>query len=456
LSTPGELTPRRLRALVCAHEFSPAHGSECAVGWNICTRLARYHDVTVLCGTGSQKDPYAYRNAYDEYVLQNGLVPGLMPVFVEASRYSRVCAGLNLALTGVKDGAGFRPLFYQALKEWQREAFKVAQRMGFHAFDLVHQLTPIGFRNPGFFWRSGLPFFWGPISGSYCLPLRFAASLGVRPLLFESFRALTNRIQSRSRQLRRVAGAAAVVWTVTHADTEMIQRLSSVEPRPMIECGGPEFPTQTSSLESTLPLRICWSGRHDSTKALPLLLQAIADPELHAKTQLNILGTGPETKAWKRLANSLRLSNIEWKGWLPREEALAEMSTSDLVAHTSVREATGVVVLEALALGKPVICHDACGMSLAVTDECGIKIPLRSPRESVRAFRAAIAMLIRDPSAILKLSLGAVCRASELTWDRKAKEIAEAYTEFVDHDNSANCARPRILAVDERLCKEVL
>jgi hypothetical protein len=37
---------KRLRVLISSHEFSPEQGSECAVGWNIATRMAAYHDVT--------------------------------------------------------------------------------------------------------------------------------------------------------------------------------------------------------------------------------------------------------------------------------------------------------------------------------------------------------------------------------------------------------------------------
>ena len=44
----------RLKVLIVAHEFSPEQGSECAVGWNYVTRIAEYHDVTVIYASGSQ------------------------------------------------------------------------------------------------------------------------------------------------------------------------------------------------------------------------------------------------------------------------------------------------------------------------------------------------------------------------------------------------------------------
>ena len=86
-----------------------------------------------------------------------------------------------------------------------------------------------------------------------------------------------------------------------------------------------------------------------------------------------------------------------------------------------------MAVLEALGWGMPVICHDICGMSAAVNETCGIKIPLVNPQQSIRGFRDAIERLLDNPGLIERLSKGALLRAAELSWDAKVREIAEAY-----------------------------
>jgi glycosyltransferase involved in cell wall biosynthesis len=113
---------------------------------------------------------------------------------------------------------------------------------------------------------------------------------------------------------------------------------------------------------------------------------------------------------------------------LPRDAALAEVRRSDVMAFTGVQEGTPHVVTEALSLGVPVVCHDACGMGVAVTEACGIKVVLRDPDTSVRGFAAAIAKLAADPRELRRLSEGALTRARELDWDRAAREMAEVYT----------------------------
>ena len=116
---------------------------------------------------------------------------------------------------------------------------------------------------------------------------------------------------------------------------------------------------------------------------------------------------------------------------LPRVQALEQMSQSNVLVHTSLKEATSNVVLEALERGLPVICHDACGMGTAVDERCGLKIPLRDPESSVRGFRDALIRVLDEPELLQRLSQGAFERAAELTWDKKVATYEHAYRQSV-------------------------
>lgn len=142
---------------------------------------------------------------------------------------------------------------------------------------------------------------------------------------------------------------------------------------------------------------------------------------------LDILGDGPERRNWQMLAAKLQLAQVNWLGHLPYPEALKAMDRAHVFIHTSYREAASMVILEALGWGLPVICHDACGMAVAVDASCGLKIALESPEKSIEGFRKAIVRLIEQHDLVEKLSVGALRRASLLSWDAKALEIAEAY-----------------------------
>lgn len=110
-----------------------------------------------------------------------------------------------------------------------------------------------------------------------------------------------------------------------------------------------------------------------------------------------------------------------------RDKALAVMNEGHVFLHSSVKEGTPHVVVEALALGMPVICHDACGMGIAVDDRCGLKIPLSDPATSTSGFHAAIRRLLTEPELLPTLSAGAYQRATELSWESKVEAFSQAY-----------------------------
>ena len=82
--------------------------------------------------------------------------------------------------------------------------------------------------------------------------------------------------------------------------------------------------------------------------------------------------------------------HIAWLGWLPHREAIEQYAWADAFVFSSLRDTTGTVVVEALAAGLPVICLDHQGVHDVVTDDCGLKIPVTTPREVIAGLSDAI------------------------------------------------------------------
>jgi glycosyltransferase involved in cell wall biosynthesis len=80
----------------------------------------------------------------------------------------------------------------------------------------------------------------------------------------------------------------------------------------------------------------------------------------------------------------------------------------------------------------PVICHDACGMGIAVNESCGIKIPMCDPATSIEGFKNAIERFSVEPDLLEQLSLGALRRASELSWESHIDRICDSYRTVLD------------------------
>lgn len=419
---------KRLRVLISSHEFSPYQGSECAIGWNIVTRMAAHHDVTVLCADGAARHPDSYRDAVNDYFSKHGENPGLRVVYVSHPPQTLRCAQLNRWLMKLTRGVGWQVLFFMGLDAWHRAAFCSAEKLGFETFDVVHQLTPLSFRKPGFLLASQRPFFWGPVGGMYRVPNAFARMGDLKSRVFERVRSTNIEKVIRSGRFRNLVRSAARIWTITEDERCIIEALAPGKAAPMIDTAPPsDIHGHLRVFDGKRPLRLCWSGQHEARKALSLLLEALAQLPVPERLQLTVLGDGPETQKWKSLAESLKLRTVTWLGRLPYHEALEIMGQSDVFLHSSYREAASMVVLEALGWGMPVICHDACGMAVAVNEDCGIKVPLETPTRSIAGFREAILNLLQEPWRVQLLSEGALRRAEALSWNAKVNAMAEAY-----------------------------
>ena len=410
---------RRLRVLLSAFYCSPYRGSESAVGWQIASGLAEFHDVTVICGDLSEQAPT--RTEIERYRASPGLPDGMEVVHVRAPDLARKIHSLHRL-------PGLWFLYYEAYRRWQRQALEEARRL--HAespFDLVHHVTVVGFREPGYLWQLGVPFFWGPVSGATVVPPAYGKDFGPKERLRWTTHRWLNRAQIyRGGRAKEAALAAAKIWAVCKEDAQVLRGWGAeAELMAEVACH-PSESRSTRERGRDEVLWLCWSGIFQGRKALPLLLRALA--KVDVKFQLDVVGDGPEGGRWRKLAHSLGIGHqIAWHGMLSREQALAVMEKAHALVHSSVKEASSTVVLEAVERGIPVICHDACGMGTLVNESCGIKIPISGPDESVAGFARAITRLAAEPGLVGVLSRGALFRAAELTWKEKVRRISAAY-----------------------------
>ncbi len=138
-------------------------------------------------------------------------------------------------------------------------------------------------------------------------------------------------------------------------------------------------------------------------KAVDSLIRGFAQafPD-DAGARLQIGGAGPEQPRLQALVAALGLSNrVEFLGNLSRDQVLTVMASADAFVLTSRFEPFGVVLIEALALGKPVIATRSGGPESIVGEHDGLLVPV----DDVPAIAHALGELRRrigsyDPAAI--------------------------------------------------------
>lgn len=424
----------RLKVLVVAAAVHPRMGSEPGMGWNWLKALSEHHDLWVISGEYKDNRQAIHEEFSKEPRLAERIHFQFLPWFWP--RKNPLARSLCNALP---------PLYYIWYKRWHKDAFVAAQRLASEIpFDLAHQLNMIGYREPGYLWRLGLPFVWGPVGGTNNAPITLSFSFGLQGAIVALGRTLLNHVQLLGSP--RVAAALAHTDCLVNAITEGREKFLRHHGKDSVVIS--EVGTEEELLghvavpkAASPAVKLAWSGLHVNRKCLPLALRALA-PHKGKSWSLDVLGTGPLTEDWK--AEALRLGlgpHITWHGWMERQKAVAVMSGADVLLCSSLSEASSTVILEALSLAMPIVTLDHCGMADIVDDSCGIKVRIGYPAETIGRFSQAIGRFLAEPELLPSLSSGALARARQLRWPNLAKRMCNVYLRAIHLAHAAKAQR---------------
>lgn len=422
----------RLRVLVCAHDCSPVRGSEAGVGWGWVRALASFHDVSVI----------AAAHFGDEIEAELDRRPELR----EHLRFHYVNRSARRAILSARKV--WPPIYLASYRyQWQRAAFRLARAL--HAqrnFEVVHQLTYVGFRVPGYLWQLGIPFVWGPIGGLDQTPWRLFGGLGLRGAVHFACRNVLNICDKKYTGLtRRAMSQAHALISATSSMQEQIQTFYGRDSFVIAEVGLPPITaSQPAGRNHGELLRLAWCGNHDPGKALPVLLRALAQLPQRTAWELNIFGSGSCTPAWKKLCAQLGLEkHCRWWGQVTRMQFLGELKRMHVFAISSLHDLTSTVLVEALASGVPVVCPDLYGFRDAVTPACGIRVGTESLAKLESGLCDAILFLHDHEHRRRSLAFGALKQAANYSWDSKAAVLQQIYRQV--------CARQLVASASQGL-----
>jgi phosphatidylinositol alpha-mannosyltransferase len=163
-------------------------------------------------------------------------------------------------------------------------------------------------------------------------------------------------------------------------------------------------------------------GFSDALRAFALLAEELPD------TSLLVAGEGSERKALLELPPPAR-SRVSMLGRVPHADLPPYHAASDVfVAPSTGGESFGIVLVEAMAAGLPVVASDIPGYREVVRDGAeGLLVP---PRDPVRLAQG-IRRVLTDPALAQRLAAAGRVRADRFAWPIVAEEIEVAYRDAV-------------------------
>ncbi len=175
-------------------------------------------------------------------------------------------------------------------------------------------------------------------------------------------------------------------------------------------------------------LNILFVGRFEERKGLIHLLKAYHRlRKRKVDARLLVIGDGPKRREYKRYVGLRGIRDVEFLGRVSDEEKVRYFASADIYcAPNTGQESFGIVLLEAMAAGVPIVASDIHGFKRVVERNVqGILVEPRNPR----ALAAALYTLARDPELRHDMGEAGRERAPEFSWDRVTERIVDYYYE---------------------------
>ena len=210
--------------------------------------------------------------------------------------------------------------------------------------------------------------------------VHFLDGIGLAPESIRRYLAISHTVASREGYF-----PAGVVAEAVHHPSDLIGH----------RCGGFDY--------------LFTASRLDAPKRIDLLVEAMRF--VPGGVRLRIAGTGPETERLRELAGDDR--RVEFLGYVSSGELLDLYADALAVPFVPLEEDLGLITLEAMQSGKPVVtCADSGGPTELVVDGVnGFVAPPRAPE-----IGAALARLTGDPMRAREMGKAALRTAEKVTW----------------------------------------
>lgn len=405
---------RKLKVLLATYSVDSRDISEAQQAYQWISHVARHVDLTVI-STGSRlHDTCGLEDRDDLRYIQ-------LPHTISWKRFDVLDRAIhpgvidfNFKLAGLLRG-----------------------KMKSERFDVCHSLSPFAPRYSTPLRKMDIPKVCGPLSGGLAIPKGFKEIISQEPFFFRLRQIDKLRIRWDPLLRATYEKATRLLVTAEYVRQQLLPRRLHPKTRLLSAIGIDLAPLSKMLADSQSfvhsdrgELRILYVGRIIPSKGLPYIIQALAQLPEELPVKLTVVGDGPHREHCEQLARQNNVSRkIDWAGEVPHDEVYSYFLAHDVFCFPSIKEAAGIVVLEAMALGRPVICVNNGGPADMVTTESGVVLPCEGPRQVVDDLAETFCRLCTRRDHLVQLSEGAIERVKKYDWDYLAERLASCYEE---------------------------
>lgn len=302
------------------------------------------------------------------------------------------------------------------------------------AIDVVHELTPVSAKSPSLMFGLGVPVVIGPMNTSVQFPLAFRARqnptidllIAIGHQFVDFFnRLLPGKIKAETLLVAKDRTQQALPAGVQGKIIELVEN-------------GVDFSVwrsdSTASKQPNQQVNFVFLGRLSDWKAVDLLLDAFVPVAAQTDAVLEIIGDGEMRGELEAQTARLGLGGrAVFSGWLSQEQCAIKLKQADALVLPSLREPGGAVVMEAMAMGLPVIATNWGSPADYLNSSCGILVEPASKEGFVKGLTDAMLKLAQSPE--LRQSMGCAGRErvrEHFDWERKVDQILEIYQQTID------------------------
>lgn len=403
--------------LVSAYGCEPMKGSEAGVGWNWVLEMARHNRLLVITRANNQGSIEAH--------LPKDIENNIVFFYYDTPDFIK-------NLKNKAKGLYFYYFCWQVgIVSMVRNILKSAK------IDYTMHLTFGSMWMPTFLPLFRTPFIWGPIGGGDCEPSSFLKVLPLKQRIIQTGRYAMNALSFLNPFIMIPAIKAVAILARTPNSAHVIPYCFQAKTKVILETAMEEkvFEHRKEKRENDNVIRLITTGRLLPNKNILTAVRALKYIPQKYEISLTIVGAGYQKKDIEAEAKNSGWGNrVKVIAEMPRQDVLKLVEQSDIFLFPSLREGGSWSLMEAMAIGLPVVCLDWAGMAITVDDSCAIRLTVTNPEQMPKDMADAIIKLIENPELREQMGEAGRKRIKEVfNWEAKGIFMEKLFNQLDRH-----------------------